>query len=59
MGILLVSLEKLVLEKSIRLAFPTANNEAKYEALLAKMAMVVKLGGKVVEVYSDSRLVVK
>ena len=59
MGILLVSLEKLVLEKSIRLAFPTTNNEAKYEALLARMAMVVKLGGKVVEVYSDSRLVVE
>ena len=59
MGILLVSLEKLVLEKSIRLAFSAINNEAKYEALLAKMAMVVMLGGKVVEVYSDSRLVVE
>ena len=38
---------------------PTTNNDAKYEALLARMAMVVKLGGKVVEVYSDPRLVVE
>ena len=34
------------------------NNEAKYEALLAGMTMVQKIGGKAVEMFSDSRLVV-
>ena len=57
--IVLVSLKKLLLENSIWLAFPTINNETEYEALLARMAMVVKLRGKVMEVYSDSRLVVE
>jgi len=50
--------KKLVMEKSLRLGFLATNNEAEYEALLAGMAMVKKLGGEVVEVYSDSRLVV-
>ena len=59
METVLVSPKKLVLEKSLRLAFLAINNEAEYEALLAKMAMVAKLGGKVVEVYSDSRLVIR
>ena len=58
-GIVLVSLKKLLLENSIWLAFPTINNEIEYKALLARMAMVVKLRGKVVEVYSDLRLVVE
>ena len=47
------------MEKSLRYGFPTTNNEAEYEALLAGMAMVSKLGGKVVEVFSDSRLMVR
>ena len=34
------------------------NNEAKYEALLVGITMVQKLGGKAVEIFSDSRLVV-
>jgi len=46
-------------EKSLRLGFPTTSNEAKYEDLLAGMAMVGKLGGKVVEVFLDLRLVVR
>ena len=47
------------MEKSLRYGFPTTNNEAEYKALLAGMAMVSKLGGKVVEVFSDSRLMVR
>ena len=47
-----------MIEKSLRLGFLATNNEAKYEALLAGMAMVKKLGGEVIEVYSDSQLVV-
>ena len=57
-GIVLVTLEKLVVEKSLRLGFSTTNNEAKYEALLARIEMVGKLGGEVLEIYLDSRLVI-
>ena len=42
----------------MRLGFSTINNEAKYEALLVGMTIVQKMGGKAVEVFSDSRLVI-
>ena len=42
----------------MRLDFLATNNEAKYEALLVGMAIVQKMGGKAVEIFSDSRLVV-
>ena len=38
--------------------FSATNNEAEYEALLMGIAMVQKIGGKSVKVFSDSRLVV-
>ena len=38
--IVLITPEKLIMKKSLRLGFLATNNEAKYEALLAKMAMV-------------------
>lgn len=43
-GIVLITSEKLVMEKSLRLGFLATNNEAKYEALLVGMAMVNQLG---------------
>ena len=57
-GLVLVSLEKIIIEKSLRLGFSATNNEAKYEALLMGMNMVQKMGGRAVEMFSDSRLVV-
>ena len=55
-GLVLVSLEKTIIEKSLR---PLAtNNEAEYEALLQGMAMVQKMGEKTVKMFSNSRLVV-
>ena len=57
MGLVVVSPEEMVIKKSLRLSFSATNNEAEYEALLAGMAMVQKMGGKVVELFSDSRLV--
>ena len=59
MGIVLISLERITMEKSLRLRFPATNNEAEYEALLVGMAMVSKLGGMVIKVFSDSRAVVR
>ena len=57
-GIVLITLEKLVMEKSLQLGFLATNNEVEYKALLAGMAMVSQLRGEVVKLYSDSRLVV-
>ena len=57
-GLVLVSPEKITIEKSLRLSFLATNNKAEYEALLMGMAMVQKMGGKVVKLFSDSKLVV-
>ena len=40
MGLVLVSLENITIEKSLRLSFSATNNEAEYEALLMEMIMV-------------------
>ena len=42
----------------MRLSFLATNNKAEYEALLTEIAMVKKLGGKAIEIFSDSRLIV-
>ena len=56
-GLVLISLKKITIEKSRRLDFSTINKEAEYEALLVGMAMVRKIGGKAVQIFLDSRLV--
>ena len=58
MGLVLISLEKLVVEKSLRLGFSTTNNEAEYEALLEGISMVQRMGGKSTTMFSNLRLVV-
>ena len=57
-GLVIVSTKRIIIEKSLRLGFSTTNNEAEYETLLEGMAMVQKMGGRVVEMFSDLRLVV-
>ena len=57
-GLVLISPKQITIEKSLRLGFSATNNEAKYEVLLKGLAMVQKMGGKAVEAFSDSRLVV-
>ena len=56
--LVLISPEKITIEKSLRLGFSATNNEAKYETLLVGMTMVPKLGGKSMEIFLDSRLVI-
>ena len=58
MGLVLLSHKKITIEKSLRLGFSAMNNEAEYEVLLMGMMMVQKMGGKIVKVFSDSKLVV-
>ena len=57
-GLVLISPEKLIVEKSLRLGFSATNNEAEYEALLEGISMVQRMGGKLATMFSDSRLVV-
>ena len=57
-GLTLISLKKITIEKTLRLGFSITNNKTEYEALPTGISMVQKMGGKVVEIFLDSRLVV-
>ena len=57
-GVILVSSERVTMEKSLRLGFLATNNKAEYEAFRVGLDLVKQLGGKVEEVFSDSRLIV-
>ena len=57
MGLVLISPERITIEKSLRLGFLATNNEAEYEVLLVGKTIVQKMGGKAVKIFSDSRLV--
>ena len=58
MGLVVVSLERIIIEKSLTLGFSVTNNEAEYEALLVGMAIVQKMGGRTVKIFLDLRLVI-
>ena len=58
MGLVIVSSNRITIEKSLRLGFSTTNSKAKYEALLIGIAMIQKMRGKTIEVFSNSRLIV-
>ena len=58
LGMVLVSPKKVTIKKSLRLGFSATKNEAEYEALLVGMTIVQKMGGKIVEIFLDSSLVV-
>ena len=57
-GLVLISPEKITIEKYLRLGFSATNNETEYEALLVGMTMVQKMRGRTVKVFLNSRLVV-
>ena len=58
MGLIVVSPEKIIIEKSLKLGFLATNNETEYGTLLVGMVMVHKMGGRTMEIFLDSRLVV-
>ena len=58
MGLVIVSSKRIIIKNSLRLGFSVMNNEAEYEALLKGMVMVHKIGGRAMEMFSNSRLVV-
>ena len=53
--VVIVSPDRITIEKSLRLGFSATNNEVEYEALLVEVAMVKKLGKKAVEVLRSSQ----
>ena len=57
-GQVVISPDKIIIEKSLRLDFSATNNEAEYKALLVGVILVQNMGGKTVEIFLNSRLVV-
>ena len=58
-GIVIITPEGIRLEHSFRLGFRASNNEVEYKALLAGFRTILGMGARDVEIYSDSRLVVR
>ncbi|XP_042379917.1 uncharacterized protein LOC121972298 [Zingiber officinale] len=56
-GILLISPQEDIIQLAIRLTFRATNNEAEYEALLARLQADWHIGATWVVIYSDSQLV--
>ena len=52
--IVIITPEGIQLEHSFRLGFRASNNEAEYEALLARLKTVLGMAAREVEAYSDS-----
>lgn len=55
---MLVSLEGVKLERSLKLGFQALNNKVKYEALIVGLRAAKSFRANEVEMFSDSRLVV-
>ena len=56
-GVILLSLEGDVVECMIRLDFPTTNNEAEYEALVAGLDLARVAEATSVVIYCDSQVI--
>ena len=57
-GIVIITLEGILLEHSFRLGFNASNNKVEYKALLAGLRAILRLEARDVEIYSNSRLIV-
>ena len=58
-GLILTSLDGIDVEYTLRLGFQTSNNEAEYEAVIARLNLAHSMEADQLEVSSDSQLVVK
>ena len=56
-GVVIITPNEIVIEQSIQLDFKASNNEAKYEAVLAKLNSAKTLGAKNLIVHCDSLLI--
>ena len=57
-GIIVTSPKKDVLKYGVQLQFPTMNNKAEYEAILASLRIAKALGVKNLKLRTDSKLIV-
>lgn len=57
-GLLIRSLTSEQLEQTIRLGFPTSNNEAKHEVVMSGLNPTFVLSTSKLRIYSDSQLIV-
>ena len=57
-GIVIITPEGIRVEHYFKLGFMDSNNEAEYEALLARLRVNLDMDAWEVEIYSDSQLVV-
>ncbi|XP_061367151.1 uncharacterized protein LOC133310267 [Gastrolobium bilobum] len=55
-GIIVENSEGVAVEHSLSLAFPTSNNQAEYEAMIARLILAKELRAECLTVYSDSQL---
>lgn len=58
-GSILTSPDGFLIQQALRFKFKATNNEAEYEALLARIQLVNRLEVKKLWAYSDSQLVVR
>jgi ribonuclease HI len=56
-GVTLTSPEGAKFQYAIKLDFVTTNNDAEYEAILARLSIARKMGASNVEIWSDSQVV--
>ena len=57
-GIVLVTPENQSVCYALKLEFTATNNKAEYEALIAGLRLIKELGGRSVEIFCNSQLVV-
>lgn len=58
-SVVLTSPEGFTIKQFVRFKFPTTNNEAEYEALISGLKLARHLEVSVIDIFSDSKLVVK
>ncbi|XP_072076515.1 uncharacterized protein [Arachis hypogaea] len=56
-GTILVNKEGTQIEVFLKFEFPTSNNQAKYEALIAGLKLAKEMGATKVVIFSDSQIV--
>jgi len=56
-GVILEGSNGLLIEQALRLAFKASNNQAEYEALIARMLLAKEMGARSLLAKSDSQLV--
>ncbi|GAU50258.1 hypothetical protein TSUD_409040 [Trifolium subterraneum] len=55
-GIILKNGDGVLIEVSLRLSFPTTNNQAEYEAFLVGLRLAEDLGAEEIKIFTDSHL---